>query len=419
MYLRGSKWSMTRRRPRINWFWVFALLILITIGVYFDRVVLPTVPPPFIPTPTATRDPESYVAEAEILFKQGKLLQSINTYEQAIQNKPNDPTIYVSLARVQVFYGQYKDAQTSAEDALLLNPNNSMAHAVRGWALDFQSDFLASEAAIKRALDLDPNNAIAHAYYAELLVDQYLSNTGPFDVVQKAIDESNVAKSLAPNSLEAHRARGYVLEATANYEESLREYQAAAAINDNIADLHFHMANNYRAMSVYDKAIEEYTRANALNPADPSPNLYISRTYATVGEYAKAVQYAEQALNADPSNPRLHGNLGVMYYKNVDWPEAEKELAIAIKGGTTENGVTVKPVELVNDGRTPEFFFTYGLTLVNLHRCSEAIPLFQFILSKVPGDDLAVYNAEEGLKQCQQSLNNPQPTALPQVASTP
>jgi tetratricopeptide (TPR) repeat protein len=410
---------MTRRRLRINWFWVFILMILIAIMVYFDRVVLPSVPPPFVPTATATRDPESYVAEAQDLFKQGKLLQSIDTYKQAIRTKPDDPTMYVALARVQVFAGQPKDAQLSAEDALLLNNNDSMAHAVHGWALDFQSDFLASEAALKRALTLDPNNAMAHAYYSELLIDEYLSNTGPFDAVQKASDESKVALALAPNTLEAHRARGWVLEATANYQESLSEYQAAAQINGNIADLHFHIADDYRALGIYDKTVEEYTRANSLNPSDPIPNYQISRTYATVGEYAKAVQYAQQAVKVDPANPRLIGNLGVMYYKNFQWPEAEKALALAIKGGVTDEGASVTPVELLNDGRSPELFFTYGLVLVRLQKCGDAIPVFQTILAKVPGDDLAVFNAQEGLRLCQQSLSGPQPTTTPQTTPTP
>ena len=186
---------------------------------------------------------------------------------------------------------QYVEAQTSAEDALLLNPNNSMAHVMRAWALDFQGEYLAAESAVKRALELDPNNAMAHAIYVEILVDSYLGGTGAFEGIEKAADESRVALDLAPNTLESHRARGYILEATANYEEAIREYQAAITINPNIADLHLALGRNYRVLGVYDKAVEEFTRANALNPSDPTPDLYISRTYATIGEYAKAAQY--------------------------------------------------------------------------------------------------------------------------------
>jgi tetratricopeptide (TPR) repeat protein len=262
---------MTRKRYRVNWFLIAILSILIAMGVYVDRVIVPTIPPPFVPTPTATRSPESYMVEAESLFADGKLLQAIDYYQQAVRANPNDDAAYVAMGRVQVYAGLYEDAQASAEAAILLNANNPRAHAVRAWALDFQGDYLGAEAAIKRALELDPNSGFAHAIYTEILVDSVLSGTGPYENLAKAAEESKVALSLEPNSLETHRARGYILEATANYEEAIAEYQAAIAINQNIADLHLSLGRNYRAQQVYDLAVEEFTRANALNPADSTP----------------------------------------------------------------------------------------------------------------------------------------------------
>src|SRR5215216_18142 len=175
MYLpRSSKWSMTRRRRRPNLFgWtIFALILLF--GYYFDQIYLPAQPNPFDATPTPTRSPESFRTEAEQLFQEGKLLQSIDSYESAIKSSPQDPTLYIALARVQVFAGLHKEAQANAENAILLSPNNSMAHAVRAWALDFQggeeNNAKAMEA-IQEALRYDDHNALAHAYYTEILVD--------------------------------------------------------------------------------------------------------------------------------------------------------------------------------------------------------------------------------------------------------
>ena len=414
MYLRGSKWSMNRRRKRFNWFRILLFSLLIVAGLYINELVLPTIESPFIPTATATRDPESYISEAETLFAQGKLLQAIEVYRQAIFANPSDPSIYVAIARVQVFAGQYPEAQTSAEDALLLNPNNSMAHAVRAWALDFQGELLAAEAAIKRALELDPNNALAHAYYAEILADQHLAGTGGLDALDRAAEESRVALSLAPNILETRRARGYILEVTANYEQAILEYQAAIALNGNIPDLHLALGRNYRALGVYDKAIEEFIRANSLNPSDPLPDLSISRTYASIGEYAKAVQFAEQAVQDDPADANLRGNLGVMYYRNFQWPEAAVQLGLAVRGGTSPEGPAITAIPLSNNIRIAEYYFTYGLVLTRLDRCGEALPIFQEILAKIPGNEVAVFNAEEGLSLCQQNLTNPvAPTASP------
>ncbi len=415
MYLRGSKWSMNRRRQRPNWFRIILLVLLIAAGLYLDRFVVPTVQSPFEPTPTPTRPAESFITDAETLFNQGKLAQSIQAYQQAIASKPNDPAYYVDLARVQVFNGNYTDAQKSAENALLLNKDDSMAYARLAWALDFQSDYLGAEAAIKQALTIDPKNAVAHAYYAEILIDE-----GP-DTVQKAIDESKTAQTLAPDTLETHRARGYVLENTANYEDAIREYQAAIAINGNLADLHMAVGRNYQYLGVYDKAIQEYSLANTLNPSDPLPNFQISRTYAGVGEFAKAMQYAEAAVNDSSADSKYIANLGVMYYYNNLWPDALKEFDLAINGGTTQDGLKVDSLQLTSNSSslTSEFYFTYAMVLAKSNRCGDALKIAQMINARIPSDQRAVDNASKAVQICQQNLSG-SPTATQSVStSTP
>jgi tetratricopeptide (TPR) repeat protein len=421
MYLKGSKWSMNRRRTRPNWFRIIFLSLLVLGGAYINRFILPNQPQLGVPTPTATRSPESFVTEAEEYFKQGKLIPAIEAYKQAIASSPDNPAVYVALARVQVFQGQYKEAQESAESAILLNNDNSNAHAVKAWALDFQDNTLEAEASIKRALELDPNNALAHAYYAEILVDSFYSGTGVVGTIEKAIDESNVAIALAPDALETHRARGYVLEATGNYEKAVREYEQAIAINPNIADLHLALGRNDRTLGIYDKAVEEFTRANALNPEDPTPDLFISRTYATIGEYAKAMQYAESAKDNDPASASLRGNYGVMLYRNSYWTEAITELGYVVNGGVTPEGNQIEPVNLTpSDSRTAEYYATYGLALSRLNQCGKAIEVARTILERAPANEQAVENANAIITRCQQNLDaTPEPSLTPLEPASP
>jgi tetratricopeptide (TPR) repeat protein len=405
MYLKGSKWSMNRRRQPFNWFRILLLVLLIAAGLYLDRVVIPAAPALFSATATPTKPLEAYLTDAQSLFDAGKLNQAIDVYRQAISVSPGDPAIYVSLAQTQIFSGDYKGALDSAENGLLLNPDNSMAHAVRAWAQDFEGNPLEAEASIKRALELDPNNAVAHAYYAEILVDQ-----GPATVL-KAADESKVAQSLAPDTLITHRARGYVLEATANYEEAVREYQAAIAINGNIPDLHLQLGINYSALGIYDQAVQEFSNANALNPADPMPDYLTSRTYATVGEYAKARQYAETAVTDEPTSARYHGNLGVMYYHTALFSNAVKELGLAVNGGITDAGKKVDAIGLVPDApRIAEIYFTYALALSKVGRCGETLQVAQTVQTLIPTDDIAVSNVNDAVSYCQSTLGSPAPT---------
>lgn len=402
---------MNRRRKRPNWFMIILLSLLVLAGSYASRYIVSEVEPLGVPSPTPTTAPESLIAQAEVEFKDGKLIPAIDTYKQAIASRPDDPAMYIMLARTQVFAGKYKDAQTSAEDALLLNPTNSMAFAVRAWALGFQGEYIEAEGDIQRALELDPNNAMAHAYNVEILVDSFYAGANSFDVIEKAISESQVALALAPDSLEAHRARGYILEATGNYEEAIREYEIAISINENISDLHLSIGRNYRMLEIYDSAVESFTRANALNPEDPTPDLYMSRTYAGRGEYGKAMQYAESAVTDNLGDTNLRGNLGVMYYRNSYWPEAVQELSYVVKGGTTEEGIVMEMIPLVpGSSRIGEYYSTYALALSRLNQCGEALQIAQLIISRIPSDEYAMENASEVITRCELNLNvTPEP----------
>ena len=395
---------MARRpRRRSNPWRILFLLVLIGIALYFNQVVVPATPPLFMPTPTLTRSPESFVNEAEKLYGEGKLTQAIAAYQQAIIADPNNPTLYVTLARVQIFAGQYEDALTNSQNALLKNPNNAMAHAVQAYAESFLGNHLEAEAAIKRSLELDANSALAHAYYAEILI-----NKGDPDDFEKAAAESRLAKELDPNLLEAHRARGLVLinSGQDNLDEAIDELKAAVAENDKIADLHLVLGFAYRVKGENDLAVDELLAAYALNPKDADIPTEITFAYSNEGQFGKAAQYAEDAVKIDPTNPKLRGNLGVTYYKNNQLDEAIQQLALAVRGGSAPDGAAVEGMPLAYD-KSAEYYWFYGFALAKRNRCAEAVPVFQALLAGVPDYDLAVENATAGLDLCKAGIETP------------
>lgn len=397
---------MNRRRRRPNYFgWtIFGLVVLF--GYFFNQVYLPSQPNPFEATPTVTRSPESFQTEAEELFRDGHLLDAIKAYQAAINASPQDPLLYIAIARLQVWAGLPEEAESNAEKALLLNSNNSMAHAVLAWAQDFQDGKNGdAQTSIVKALEIDPNNALAHAYYAEILVDSNL-----FDNYAKAAEESRIAIALAPDLLEAHRARAYILSVTGaeNLEAAIQEYEAAIAINPNISLLHIELGQSYRALQVYEKAITAFTRANTLNPSDYLPDLYISRTHATTGAYQQALQYAETAVKNAPSNASLRGNYGVMFFRNFFYEEAAEQLSLALNGGTTEEGDEITGIPLSDAPLIVEYYFTYGLALARTNQCGEALQIAQKVQTIVAEEDEnALFAASEIIRICQENLDNP------------
>jgi tetratricopeptide (TPR) repeat protein len=393
------------------------LLALIGVLLYINQVIVPATPPLFIPTPTLTQSPESFVTQAEDYFRQGKLTLAIEAYKQAISSDPVNASNYVNLARAQVFAGQYDEAIKNTQNALLKNPENPLAHAVQGWALGFQEKYGEAEREISKALAIDPNNALAHAYYAEILINQ-----GDYALFDKAIEESKNARDLDPTAMETHRARGIVLLNTQNVEQAVEEFQAALAINKNIADLYLNLGVAYKVLENFDLAQEALLASYALNPKDTIALTELSRSFFADGRFAQAAQYAEEAVKVNPADPRLHGNLGVIYYKMEDYAKAIPELILATAGGTSE-GVTVEGLELTY-GRIEEYYWYLGFALARSSRCGEAIPVFQKLLVDVPNDEIAVYNANQGLEICAESIKTPPPgtvtpTAEPTLTPTP
>jgi tetratricopeptide (TPR) repeat protein len=431
MYLRGSKWNMRQRRPRINWFLIVIVVILIAIVTYVDRFILPTAQTPFMPTPTVTRSPESYVTEAEGLFNNGKLLQAIDTYTQAIRLQPEDPTLYIALARVQIFAGKYDEALVNAENSLLLNNNNSMAYAVRGWALTYKLDYTNADDSLKNALRLDDSNGQAHAYNAFLYGKMYENNAGPYtDPIQTAISESNAAISLAPDSLEAHWARAYILGLAssdqANLELAVQQYLAAIKINGNIAQIHLELGVTYKALGTIDLAIQQYTAANKFDPSSYLPELYSSRADAFIGEFDKALQWADAAVRDAPVNADLRGNWGYMLYKTNAFSAANEQLSLAINGGTTADGQTIQPLSPTStDIWVSKYYYAYAISLAQTRNCSEMLLLTQKIRDYFRADPYAALNADIAEGICTQSLTTPssqpssKPLTTPGITPTP
>jgi len=406
---------MTRKTRRPSIWRIGALVALIGVALYVNQVVVPVTQPLFVPTPTPTRSPESFVNQAQEYYQAGKLTLAVDAYKQSIAADPENPSNYIALARLQVFLGDPESAVENAQNALLKNPNNPLAHAVLGWALGFQQKYGEAEVEVKKAMSADPGNALAYAYYAEILMNQ-----GDFELYDKAADASKKALELAPNLLETHRARGIVLLNTQNLEEAVQEFQAAIAINKNVADLHLYLGVTYRALGDYDLAQESLLAAYALNPTDTVALTELSRAFFADGRYAQAAQYAEEAVKVDPTDPRLHGNLGITYYKNDDYARAIPSLGYSIQGGVLEDGTAVEGLPL-DYGKVEEYYWYYGFALARSGRCTEAVPIFQALLTGVPNDEIAVYNATEGLSLCQQNLKiTPEAaTATPEATPTP
>ncbi len=410
---------MSRRKKRANPLRLIILVALVGAALYVNQVVIPATPPLFIPTPTPTRSPDSFLADARTAAGEGKYSQAVASYTAAIQADPKNINTYVELARLQVLYGDFENAVVNAENAILLNPNHSLAHAVRGWGLGRQGEYLPAQTELDKAIALDGGNALAYAFQAEVLSQQQNEGKGDLTTVDKAIEASKKALQFGPDLMETHRARGLVLEMTGNYTEAIAEFEQAVAMNPNLADLHLALGRNYKANDIYDKAVDQFARAIALKSDDPEPYVETALTYLKIGEYAKAVQYAQQAVQKKPDDPLLYGYLGTIYFRQQNYNSAAAQLRLATRGGLTDTGAQVPGMLL--DSNTMYIYARFGISLAYTGQCGEALQISQALIKAFPDDETNVINAQEMVNICKDIAANPAPTpeATPEGTSEP
>lgn len=408
---------MSKKRRKVNpWLLTF---LLISIGglVYLNMVVVPMMDPPFVPTATPTRDPLSFIQEADALSAEGKYLQAIEAYQGAINVDPHNITNYLKISRLQIYTDQLVLAQVNAQNAILLDNSVSEAYALSGWAKGFQKDYLNGETDARRAIELDQNSGFAHAVLAYILALRVEAGLEELDTMDLAIEESRTALALEPNLLEAHWARGYVLEITSNYEDAVAELDTAIAVNSNVARVHLALGRNLINTGDLDRSVFEFTKAYSLNPTDSTPNLFISRVYGMLGEWDKGIQYGSLALRDDPQDPQLYSNLGTLYFRKGQYNQALPYLETAVRGGTAEDGQVVEGIPLSYASGVIELYSRYGLALARINRCNEAVSVANALLQNVADNADGVYNADQIIQICEENLLNP-PTATPAPSPT-
>ncbi|MGE5251284.1 MAG: hypothetical protein ACM3QS_13845, partial [Bacteroidota bacterium] len=110
-------------------------------------------------------------------------------------------------------------------------------------------------------------------------------------------------------------------------------------------------------------------------------------------------------------------------YKNNDYAAAIDELALAINGGTTADGLVVAPLDhSATETWINKYYYAYALSLAQVNRCGEVILLTQRIRDYFNWDPYAELNAASAEDDCAERLKTPAPQpalSTPTFTATP
>ncbi len=324
------------------------------------------------PTPAPTRSAISYLAEAEDLYKAGKLSKAAQAYARAAELEPGNDEAYQWQAWLAILSGRPADAVKLARKAVEIKPS-AMNLGVLADALDWTDQYDEAIDTALRATDADPLSPEAHAFLAEIYADK--------NNWVRASEEAQTAVKLNANSAIVQRNLGYVLDHQGRYQEALDAYAKAASLAPYLGYIHISAGNTYVAMSDYENALAEYQKAVDANPDIAVPYDSLGHAAAQNNDPDRAIAVLKKAIQIEPTYGPAYVHLGGVYYTRLNY-----EAAIENFKKANDLGV-----------RSEEFFYEYGLSYLGLEDCTNATIWLKRALEINPESKPSL----DGLKFCE------------------
>jgi len=201
--------------------------------------------------------------------------------------------------------------------AVELDPNFAQAWAQLAFAQAELSQrdvpgasFELAQQAAERAVEINPELAEGHAALAEVL--------GRGSSMELVAGEPHLARALAldPDCYEAHLFAGYVFLGQRKFEEAIRHFEVACALDPIAYRPAGMVVQAYQALGDRENTLAAARRARArcekllaVEPDHSGALGFLVSSLADLGEADRAREWARRAMLFDPDNLRLHYNL--------------------------------------------------------------------------------------------------------------
>jgi tetratricopeptide (TPR) repeat protein len=246
-------------------------------------------------------------------------------YERAISLDPKMVEAYLNLGILFI----ERDPNVSVPNlrkAVELLPAQSRPRYLLGVAQENVKDYSAAAESFEGAYRLDPHNLEPVLHLANL----YLRLQRPADAEKKfrSILESRPDNALALLGVAECMAAQKKPEAADAYRGYLAVQPTDTAARAGLVHLLVEQQQ-------YDAALVELTRAEAGQGANAAPNLDFLRMRADIQiaqkKWDDSIVTLNKAVALSPGDAQLHGGLGRIYLQKKDFPDALKELKMALR----------------------------------------------------------------------------------------
>jgi tetratricopeptide (TPR) repeat protein len=246
---------------------------------------------------TLAKNPDSWLAHNNlglILAGQGKILEAMAEYQEAIRLDPNFPQSQNNLGVLMKQTGHTDAAIAQYEIALRLRPDYAEARDNLANALRAMGKIAEAMEQYELAVQIQPYNADAHYSLANAL-----KHEGKND---EAMEQYEETLNIDPDFFNARCNLAVMFLQLGKGEEAAGQFAEAVRIEPNAADAHYGLAVALSQSGQSRQAIEQWQIALNLNPKYPEALNALALTLATVGpdqggDVEQAVALARRACD--------------------------------------------------------------------------------------------------------------------------
>ena len=243
--------------------------------------------------------------------------------------------------------------------AVLLAVSVWPADLERALALYRSQDFRGAEAELRNILRRDKTDSSARIYLVRTLIEQNRVTEALQELdavvaqdkspsvrfqagdISRQLAERRLAslQAIAPKSAALHELSGRQRAMKGQFDEALREYEAAAKLEPQRPGIHYWLGSTLWRLRRLEDAKRELQAELSVSPHHAMANLRLGQTLIAMNDEATAIGPLELAVQAMPNSMEGHKALGSAYFKVEQIAAARREWELVAQQMPTDDQI--------------------------------------------------------------------------------
>ena len=309
------------------------------------------------------RDALTWTFYGVALRKEGQLDASRKALQWAIKADPKMANTYLELGNVQMLTGEGEAAKQSFQEAIHLAPNDTRNYMALAKACYTLGSARQAIEPLKKLIALDPRNVYAWYTLGKMYGDSHQS-----DLSYEALTH---AVRLDPKQALCWRDLAQVSRHYSHFAEAEQQFQKSLALDVKDSTTHYWLGQLYLEMGDTEamriQAQQHLETALQLTPGMAEAHFELGRLYERRRDYPQALLHFEKARALDPANDQALYHYGLALAQTGKKAEGEQYVAGAQELASarhdvedTENQIRTDPQNRSLRLRLARFYRKYG-----------------------------------------------------------